>query len=154
MQKLPGEEPQPRERKSTDPGQDKRLQLQSESGTFAGSLALLANELVKEICHGPCADMQGRPMQMVCRGKDHHSLVLSWMETLLYVLDEQQVALSDIRVQVTQTLHLSAHCRARSITGKRLLMPTGVDAASARAVETESGLWQSQCTLLMGLERG
>ncbi len=41
-----------------------------------------------------------------------------------------------------------------AIMGKRLVMPTSVDAASARAIEAPDGLWQLECTLLMAPSRG
>ncbi len=131
---------------------DGRLRLEGRSESLAGALAALGMNLVSEICPGPSSSALGEPLSLVCRGSDRHALVLSWMETLLYLLDERQVSLVDIDVKVSPLMSLNAQCRTRALLSGRLLMPKALDPSSARAIQTEEGHWQTECTLLMGGE--
>jgi hypothetical protein len=133
---------------------DRRLRVEGRSDSLAGALAALGMSLVREICPQPFSEALGKPLNLVCRGSDHHSLVLSWMETLLYLLEERQVALVDIEVKVSPLMSLNAQCRTRAIGGGRLWMPKALDPSSARATQAEEGSWHTECTLLMDLEEG
>lgn len=126
-----------------------KIQLIGRSSTLAGSLASLGTNLVGEVCQGPPAGPQGRVLQLLCRGEDEHALVLSWVETLLYLLDERRAALVDIQVQVSRTLSLTARFHSQAIASGKVTMPKALVPDSARATLSESGLWQAECTLVM-----
>jgi hypothetical protein len=126
-----------------------RIRLQGGADSLAGALAALGMSLVKQICPGPSGP-QGAPLNLSCRGNDHHSLVLSWMETLLYLMNEQQVTLTDIEVQVGKMMSLKAQCHSQGLQGARLVMPRALEPSSARALQSEEGAWHTECTLLMG----
>ena len=126
-----------------------RVHLQGSADSLQGALAALGADLVGKLCPSVQTDAPTHPLELSCCGNDHHSLVLSWVETLIYLLEERQVALADIQVQVGQAMSLSAQCQARPMQPGSLLAPKALDPASARAILTEEGQWRTECTLLM-----
>jgi SHS2 domain-containing protein len=123
--------------------------LRGQGADLNGAFTGLSHELVRQVCPPVSAGQQQKPLDLICHGGDHRSLLLSWIETLLYVLDVRHVILSDFEVNVSLGLLLTARCMTQPILGGHLRLPQGLDATTAAVIHTQDGQWRLETKLIL-----
>jgi hypothetical protein len=141
-------------RPSAGPGLERELWLRGRALGLGPALADLGSGLVRELCPAASPQVAGRPLELVCRGAEPSALLLSWIETLLYVLDARQASLSGLAVEVGAEHVLKARCRMLPFLGGHLLQPHGLDAATARVSRKDDGIYSVECKLILPSKGG
>jgi SHS2 domain-containing protein len=126
------------------------VRLTGHGQSLGEALAALGSRLIEET--GAQLEGGGQPIELICHGPNPRSLLLSWVELLLYAMDARQAIFRDLEVSVQDGKHLRARAVAVPLAGRRRAWPRSVEAQSSKVVQGGPGDWDAECQVTLGQE--